>query len=180
MKLKSEVFMKIAVIGYSGSGKSTLARQLGELYAIPVLHMDKIQFESSWVERDEETARKMVNDFMNNNSSWVIDGNYTKFYREERLHEADRIIFMNFPRRTCLWQAFKRFIKYRGKSRECMADGCNEKLDFEFIMWILAGGRSIKHKKQYEETLQSYSTKTVVLKNRKETDLFLKKLIFTS
>lgn len=168
--------MKIAVIGYSGSGKSTLARQLGEIYAIPVLHMDKIQFESNWVERDEEEAKKMVKSFMNNNDSWVMDGNYTKFYREERMSQADRIVFMNFPRRVCLWQAFKRFIMFRGRSRECMADGCNEKLDFEFVRWILAGGRSERHKKQYAETLQKYSAKTVVLKDRKETELFLKTL----
>lgn len=49
--------MKIAIIGYAGSGKSTLARQLGEFYDIPVLHMDKTQFEHNWIERDEEIAK---------------------------------------------------------------------------------------------------------------------------
>jgi len=36
--------MKIAVNGYSGSGKSTLARRLGELYQIPVLHLDTVHW----------------------------------------------------------------------------------------------------------------------------------------
>lgn len=168
--------MKIAVIGYSGSGKSTLARQLGEFYDIPVLHMDKIQFENNWVERNEETARKMVKSFIDNNRNWIIDGNYSKFYREQRLEEADKIIFMNFSRCVCLWQAIKRYLKYKGKTRDCMADGCNEKLDFEFIKWILADGRSKKHKQQYKETIQKYNQKIEVLRNRKETDLLLKKL----
>ena len=109
--------MKIAIIGYAGSGKSTLARQLGEFYDIPVLHMDKTQFEHNWIERDEEIAKNMVEKFMNENKSWVIDGNYTKFHRERRLNEADEIIFMNYSRWTCLWQAFKRYIKYKGKTR---------------------------------------------------------------
>ena len=43
--------MKIAVLGYSGSGKSTLARKLGELYGVPVLHLDAVQFLPGWRER---------------------------------------------------------------------------------------------------------------------------------
>jgi len=76
--------MKIAVIGYSGSGKSTLAGQLGDLYNSPVLYLDKIQFEANWKERNIETAKIMVKRFMEENNKWVIDGNYTKFFREKR------------------------------------------------------------------------------------------------
>ncbi|HKM01214.1 MAG TPA: DNA topology modulation protein [Sedimentibacter sp.] len=168
--------MKIAIIGYAGSGKSTLARQLGKFYNIPVLHMDKIQFEHNWIERDEEIAKNMVEKFMNENKSWVIDGNYTKFHRERRLNEADEIIFMNYSRWVCLWQAFKRYIKYKGKTRECIADGCIEKLDLEFIKWILKDGRDEKHMKRYEETIKKHNSKTNILRNRIETDLYLKKL----
>ena len=94
--------MKIAVIGYSGSGKSTLAGQLGDLYNSPVLYLDKIQFEANWKERNIETAKIMVKRFMEENNKWVIDGNYTKFFREKRLEEADMIIFLSFSRWTCL------------------------------------------------------------------------------
>lgn len=44
--------MKIAVIGYSGAGKSTLAKKAGKLFRCPVLHLDRIQFEPGWKERD--------------------------------------------------------------------------------------------------------------------------------
>lgn len=168
--------MKVAVIGYSGSGKSTLASQLGVFYNCPVLYLDTIQFEANWKERDEETSQIMVKRFLDNNDNWVIDGNYTKLLRERRLEEADIIIFMCFSRLTCLRQAYFRYKKYKGKTRESMAADCNEKLDYEFIKWILLDGRSKEKKKQYAETIQKYNQKIVILKNRNETALFLEKL----
>lgn len=168
--------MKIAIIGYSGSGKSTLASKLGDVYNCTVLYLDKIQFEANWKERDEETAQTMVKRFLDNNDNWVIDGNYTNFYRERRLEESDIIIFMRFSRLTCLRQAYNRYKKYKGKTRESMAAGCNEKLDYEFIKWILLDGRSKEKKKQYSETIQKYNDKIVILKNKKEVALFLEEL----
>lgn len=168
--------MKIAIIGYSGSGKSTLASQLGTFYNCPILYLDKIQFEANWKERDEETAKNMVKRFLDENVDWVIDGNYTKLLRERRLEEADIIVFMNYTRIVCLFQAYKRYLKYKGKTRESMAPNCNEKLDFEFTKWILFDGRSKEKKRQYSETIQKYRQKIVVLKNRKETALFLEEL----
>ena len=45
--------MKIAVIGYTGSGKSVLAAKLGKILGCPVLHLDKLQFDSGWIELNE-------------------------------------------------------------------------------------------------------------------------------
>lgn len=165
--------MKIAIIGYSGSGKSTLARQLGDFYNCPVLYLDKIQFEANWKERNKEIAKNIVKEFLDNNDNWVIDGNYTALLRERRLEEADIIIYMCFSRLTCLYQAYNRYRKYKGKTRESMAPDCNEKLDFEFIKWILLDGRSKEKEKQYAETIQKYSQKIVILRNRKEIALLL-------
>ena len=67
--------MKIAIIGYSGSGKSTLAKKLSEKYNCPLLYLDTVNFESGWKERNREEAKKIVAEFMKNDS-WVIDGNY--------------------------------------------------------------------------------------------------------
>lgn len=165
--------MKIAIIGYSGSGKSTLARQLGDFYNCPVLYLDKIQFEANWKERNKEIAKNIVKEFLDNNDNWVIDGNYTALLRERRLEEADIIIYMCFSRLTCLYQAYNRYRKYKGKTRESMAPDCNEKLDFEFIKWILLDGRSKEKEKQYAGTIQKYSQKIVILRNRKEIALLL-------
>lgn len=168
--------MKVAIIGYSGSGKSTLAMQLGDIYKCPVLYLDKVHFVENWIERDDETARALVKEFMDNNDSWVIDGNYTNLFREQRLKEADIIVFMSFSRLTCLYQAYKRYKTYKGKTRESMADNCSEKFDFEFIKWIIFDGRSKEKKKQYAETIRKYNQKIIILRNKKEKASFLKRI----
>lgn len=76
--------MKIAILGYSGSGKSTLARTLSNHYKVPVLYLDTVQFLPNWIERDKDEGMQLVLEFMKNDS-WVIDGNYSKFYQRERL-----------------------------------------------------------------------------------------------
>lgn len=165
--------MKIAVIGYSGSGKSTLADILGEKYTIPVLHLDKVNFLPGWVEKDTEASRKIVFEFMQK-PSWIIDGNYAKLYQNERLEEADKIIFLSFNRFSCLFRAYGRYRKNKGKVRSSMADGCEEKFDFEFIKWILHDGRTRDKKAKHKDILRRYDHKTVVIKNQKQLDAFIK------
>ena len=162
--------MKIAVIGYSGAGKSTLARKLGKLFRCPVLHLDRIQFEPGWKERDRAAAKRMAEEFLDENAKggWIIDGNYTGFSQERRLKEADLIIFMNYPRWICLWQALMRSRIYKGRTRADMADGCIEKMDWEFVWWILHKGRNRKKRCQYREIVERYQEKTVVVKNRRQ------------
>ena len=89
--------------------------------------------------------------------------------------EADKIIFMNFNRFTCLYRAFKRFFEYRGKSRESITAGCDEKIDFEFVKWILYKGRGKKRKEIYREVLKEYKGKVIVINNQKELNLYRNK-----
>jgi len=164
--------MKIAILGYSGSGKSTLAKQLSDYYKIPVLFLDTVQFLPNWVQRDKNEARSIVWDFMQNNS-WVIDGNYTAFFQKERLEQADKIIYMNFPRSICIYRAFKRYFKYKNTTRESMTNGCIEKLDLEFIWWILHKGRTKSRRNHYKQISIDFKDKITILRNKKEVDLFL-------
>ncbi|MGL5348529.1 MAG: DNA topology modulation protein [Peptostreptococcaceae bacterium] len=163
--------MKIAIIGYSGSGKSTLARKFGEHYDIPVLHLDTVQFLPNWIERDKDEGRIIVKEFMNN-KSWVIDGNYSKFYQKERLEQADRIILLNFSRRICIYRAIKRYFKNKHKTRVDMAEGCIEKIDLEFIWWILYEGRTKEKREHYKNIENQYKDKIIVLKNPKKVYMY--------
>lgn len=167
--------MKIAIIGYSGSGKSTLAKKLSEIYNCPLLYLDTIQFEANWKIRDIDEGRLMVGEFLKNDS-WVIDGNYREFLQEKRLQDADKIIFMNFPRRICFPQAFKRYLHYKNKTRESMADGCNEKFDLEFIKWLLFEGRKKSIKNHYNEICKCYKDKITIFRNNKDVENFLASL----
>ncbi len=168
--------MKIAILGYSGSGKSTLAGKLSELYNIPVMHLDRVHFIPGWEERDRDEARALVAEFMQN-SSWVIDGNYRGFYQQERIKQADKIIILLFPRLICLYRAFGRYNKYKNRTREDMAEGCNEKLDREFTWWILHKGRAKAAFNHYNGIFSAYPQKTVVLKSQRQVDEYLQSLI---
>lgn len=159
--------MKAAVVGYSGSGKSMLAAELGEMLGCPVLHLDKVQFLPGWAVRDGNEAAAMVEGFLNK-ESWVIDGNYSKFHFERRMRDADLILFMKFPRRICLPQALYRSWKYRGRVRESIAEGCQEKMDWEFFMWIMKNGRSGRYKEIFDGLTAEYAGKVVVVKNHRQ------------
>lgn len=160
--------MKVAIIGYSGCGKSTLAGELSERYQIPVLYLDCVFWLPGWESRKREESIEIVKKFLDENASWVIDGNYFYMEYERRMEEADRIIFMNFNRFSCLFRAFCRYFKYRGKTRDSMGEGCEEKIDLEFVWWILHAGRDRKHKERYKKVMQQYGEKCIVIKNQKQ------------
>ncbi|MBR5873979.1 MAG: DNA topology modulation protein [Oscillospiraceae bacterium] len=166
--------MKIAIVGYSGAGKSTTARMIGEKYGIPVLFLDTVYHMAGWQVRPNEECIQIVSDFMAKNHSWVIDGNYKSILQAERFEQADRILFFNIDRFTCFRQAFGRYLKYRGKSRPDMTEGCNEKFDLEFARWILKDGRTPQKVQGYKNMCQKYADKVVVISNQKDLENFFK------
>ena len=166
--------MKIMVIGYSGSGKSTLARKLAEKHGIPVMHLDAVHFSAGWRERSAEEKLCDVENFLNENNSWVIDGTYTKLFYDRRTEEADMIIMLLFNRFTCLKRAYRRYKKYKGLTRPDMAEGCDEKFDAEFASWILYGGRKKKTRDRYKELAEKYPDKTVIINNQRQLTRFEK------
>ena len=162
--------MKIAIIGYSGSGKSTLAGRLAENYDIPVLHFDRVQFRPNWEIRPQASKEIMTKVFLDLHDSWVIDGNYSKLFFERRMEEADVIVLLLFNRFACLHRVWRRYRKYKNQSRPDMGDGCNEKLDREFVKWVLRDGRSKTTRQRYQNVVSQYPEKTIVLKNQRQLD----------
>ena len=168
--------MKIAIIGYSGSGKSTLAQKLAEHYGIKALHLDSVHFLPGWVEKDLADEQREVEAYLDANDSWVIDGNYTKLSYERRLREADMIIMMLFNRFACLKRVTMRYLRFRNSSRPDMGEGCNEKLDAEFISWVLWRSRKKGPRSRYRATRERYAGKVTVVKNQKQLDALYIKL----
>ena len=162
--------MKIAIMGYSGSGKSTLARKLGEFYNCEVFHFDAIQFLPGWEIREYEEKMQMTKDFLDTHDSWVIDGTYSRFYLDRRFEDADLIVLMMFNRFSSLYRVTKRYLKYKNKTRPDMAEGCTEKLDWEFVKWVLRDGRKQKTRDLFQRIQTQYADKVVVIKNQKQLD----------
>ncbi len=160
--------MKIAILGYSGAGKSTLAKKIATKYDIPLLHLDMINFSENWKERETNDVKEKLENFMDENESWVIDGNYSKLEQERRVKEADKIIFLDFPRWICLKRAYHRYKENKNRVREDVANGCVEKFDFVFVKWILIDGRDKKHKQRYNEICEKYKDKVIICRTEKE------------
>ena len=160
--------MKIAVIGYSGGGKSTLAAALGQRYRLPVLHLDRVHWLPGWVEQAPETEQRAVSAFLDSHGAWIIDGNYASLSLARRLEEADEIVFLAFGRFRCLYRVWKRRRDCAGSARPSMTPGCEEKLDGEFVRWILWDGRSRAQRRRYAAIRRQYAGKLTVLKNQRQ------------
>ncbi len=169
------IIMKITIMGYSGSGKSTLARRIAEYYKIDVLHFDSVQFLPNWVIRSQAEKERMTREFLDTHDEWVIDGNYSKLFYEERLEESDLIILMLFNRFSCLYRVWKRYRTYKNMTRPDMGEGCNEKLDSEFVRWVLFDGRAKSARERHKRVCEKYGNKTIIIKNQRELDAFIAK-----
>lgn len=125
---------KIAIIGSGGSGKSTFSRSLGEKLQLNVYHLDAILWKPDWtaVSREQQEAIQLQ---LVNNENWIIDGNYNGTL-DLRLEAADCIIFMDMPRKLCIYRILKRTFLYRNKQRPDMAAGCKERFDLNFLKWV--------------------------------------------
>lgn len=139
---------------------------------MPVLHLDSVHWLPGWVERAREEEKALVRAFLDRNESWVIDGNYSALYYEERLEKADRIIFLNFNRFVCLHRAAKRARQYRGRTRPDMGAGCTEKMDLEFAKWILYTGRTGRIRERYRKLRSAYPQKFIEIRNQKALSAF--------
>ena len=160
--------MKIAILGFSGSGKSTLARRLGEITGATVLHLDSVQFLPGWEVRPMEEKQAILRGFLDSHSAWVIDGNYTRLCYERRLEEADQIWILLFNRFVRLGRILRRYREYRGQNRPDMAPGCPEKLDGEFVRWVLWDGCRPERERRMHDIVRRWPEKSHLLTDQRE------------
>ena len=104
--------------------------------------------------------------FINNNDSWIVEGNY-KSIAPERHDMADLVIFLNYNRFFCYKSAKRRYKMYKGQTRDDMAIGCEEKFDKEFKVWLLYKGRIKERRKRFEKIIQN-KPNSLVFKNRRQ------------
>lgn len=123
------------IVGPSGTGKSTLARRLGAQLDVPVIHLDAHYWRAGWKEPPKDEWSAQVDELLAH-PSWIMDGNYSGTF-EKRIAAADTIVFLDFPRRHCVYGVMSRWWKTRGRVRPDLAPGCPEKLpDLSFLRWI--------------------------------------------
>ena len=125
---------RVLVIGPGGAGKSTFARRLGARLGLPIIHLDRAYWRAGWVEPPKDEWRRKVEELCAGDS-WVMDGNFSGTL-DVRLAACDAVVLLDLPRALCVWRVVKRRLMYMGASRPDMAEGCCEKLDVEFLLWV--------------------------------------------
>ncbi|GEL76767.1 topology modulation protein [Tenuibacillus multivorans] len=144
---------RIMVLGVSsGVGKSTFARKLGEEMGIKVYHLDSLHWKPNWVEVSSEESAASQKEIVTQDE-WIIEGSYSSTYHI-RVKRADTIIYLELPLYVCLYRVVKRWLLNIGKTSPDMGEGCKEKLDYQFLKFILTSYN--KRKKKMVKRLQAF------------------------
>ena len=152
---------RVLVIGPSGAGKSTLAIELGRRLALPVHHIDQLHWQPGWVEGSDAELRAKL-DAIVASERWLIDGNYGATLAE-RLARADTVVYLDYPIRLCLRRLLGRIWTYRGRTRPDMTEGCAERFDLAFFLYVLTWNRGPR--RRTEDRLSDYKGTIVRLGN---------------
>ena len=126
---------RVLVIGSPGAGQSTLSHALARRAGLPLHHLDRMFWLPGWVERDRDEGRAELANVLAQDC-WIIDGNYGSTL-PLRIACADTVVWLDYPTALCLGRALRRWWMYRGHSRPDMTEGCPERLDGEFLLYIL-------------------------------------------
>lgn len=103
------ILRKVLIFGNSASGKSTLAKQLAESEQLAHLDLDM----HAWQPTNPPTRKPLtesaqaIEQFMQLNESWVIEGCYSDLLVIAESAATD-IIFMNLPIEDCIANANNR------------------------------------------------------------------------
>lgn len=164
---------RILVIGSSGAGKSTFSRRLHETTNLKLIHLDQLHWKPNWTEPSKEEWRKIVEKTVKGDE-WIMDGNFSGTL-EMRIEACDAVIFLDLPRTVCIWRILKRVAFYKKGSRPDMAEGCDERFDWEFIKWVWDYPNRTKPK--VEALLKKYQNEKAIFRlesNRDVEDFFVK------
>ncbi len=162
---------RVLVIGSGGAGKSTFSRRLGEVTGLEVIHLDSVFWRPNWERTPGDEWERKVEE-MSRGDSWIMDGNFGGT-RLARIKASDTVILLDVPRSICIYRVLKRMLRYRGTNRPDMAEGCNEKVDLEFLGWIW-NYPSRGRRRVFEEMSAFPEKRFVVLRSTREIEAFLR------
>ncbi|MFK7923764.1 MAG: AAA family ATPase [Bacteroidia bacterium] len=149
---------RVLVVGCSGAGKSTLSHQLASAWQLPLIHLDQGYWKAGWIESDKKIWREKVSQLVLA-ERWIMDGNYGGTM-DLRMAKADLVIWLDYSRWVCIWRMIKRTLKYYGKTRPDMTDGCAERFDWSFLVYIYEF--SEKHRPRLLNHLNESSSATIL------------------
>ena len=165
---------RVLVIGSGGSGKTTFAKALAARTRLPLIHLDQLFWRANWDPTPDREWDRLIAD-LSARDEWIMDGNYGRTI-VPRIAAADTIIFLDLPRLVCLWRIVRRQIRHAGRSRPDMAPGCNERLDWKFVSWVLTYPEQRRPEMMQRLDAARATKNVVVLQSQRQVDAFLASL----
>lgn len=166
---------RICVVGCSGSGKSTLSQALCSLLGLSYISMDRDVFWlPGWQLRPRAEAIERIKGFVAG-ERWIIDGN-SPGTLPARLARCNLVIWMRPPRYASMYGVVSRWLKHRGQVRPGMAEGCPEKIDWEFLkyIWNFEAKEVPQFQEQFEKARDDLAV--IVVTSRKQSAKLLSEL----
>lgn len=92
---------KILIFGNSGAGKTTLAKKMAKENQLPHLDLDNLTWDKPGARKAFEDSLESVNEFIQSNESWIIEGCYGALL-SEIVKCCTEIHFLNPGIKTCI------------------------------------------------------------------------------
>jgi adenylate kinase family enzyme len=126
--------------------------------------MDKINWRPGWVESSKAEIEARLDNIIAG-ERWLIDGTYggTLVHRLER---ADTVVYLDYPIGLCVARLLRRIWTYRGRTRPDMTEGCPERFDLAFLIYLLRWNSGPRVRT--EQRLKGHESKVIRLKSPDE------------
>lgn len=168
--------MRITILGLPGSGKSTLAREIADKLYIPYIHIDRFWLEAGGRHNSRTTpnpeqahahVKAKVLEAIES-ESWVSDGVYGRV-QPEIIKRADVVVYLDIP----LW---RRLLNHAVRTiyREHRHDEMPFWADIGFFPEMIR--RDFTKKAKIKSLLETYHSKVILLKSRKEIGEYVRSL----
>lgn len=99
--------MRLVLLGNAGAGKSTMARRIIGDKQIPRLSLDEIAWNPGAHRKPLDQSRELLNDFLDTNDQWVIEGCYSDLVKAALPHGTE-LRFLNPGVETCVAHCHRR------------------------------------------------------------------------
>lgn len=164
---------KAIIIGINGAGKSYFSKKLAEKTGLPLVHLDNLYWRDNWErissgEFDELLGKELARD------EWIIDGNFQRTM-EWRMDECDTVFYFDFSTLRGLCGVLGRMIK--NGPRDDIGGNNTNRLNLPFMRDVISFNKS--NRKKTRALIAAHpQVKTVVFKNRKQAERYLRSLDF--
>lgn len=163
---------RILIIGPGGAGKSTLARRIAERSGLPLIHLDALYWRPGWVETPRPEWQARVAELAAGDR-WIMDGNFGGTL-PQRLTACDTVLLLDPPPLRCAWRVLRRRWRHRGRARPDMHPECPEKLDAEFLWWILSyRRRKLPRVRRLLDAAAAHGVQVIVLRDDAAVEAFM-------